>query len=68
METGQIQAPDPGNLATEAWESEWEVLEADLAGMVTEQELRRLRAVDHHAIQRGERLISVPTYFAWGQV
>ena len=68
METGRIQPPDPGNLTTESWESEWEVLEADLAGMVTEQELRRLRAVNRDAIQSGKRLISVPTYFAWGQV
>ena len=47
---------------------EWAVLEADLAGTVPIQEMQRLILLDERAWERGERVLSVPTYFAWGQV
>jgi SAM-dependent methyltransferase len=45
---------------------EWAVLEADLAGLLTAEELHRLKTVDEEAWARGERVLHVPTYFAWG--
>ena len=45
-----------------------QVLEADLAGMVPVEEIRRLKRLDEDAWSRGERLLHVPTYFAWGRV
>jgi SAM-dependent methyltransferase len=47
---------------------EWAVLEADLAGIVPVQEIQRMKLLDEQAWERGERVLSVPTYFAWGQV
>ena len=47
---------------------EWEVLEADLAGWVSAEELRRMKFRDEQAWERGERVLHVPTYFAWGIV
>lgn len=47
---------------------EWEVLEADLAGWVPVEEIRMMKFVDEQAWERGERVLHVPTYFAWGIV
>ncbi len=47
---------------------EWAVLEADLQGMLSMQELARLRQIDRQAWQSGERLLFVPTFYAIGQV
>ena len=46
---------------------EWEVLEADLHGRLSSQELTRLRQIDRQAWQTGERLLFVPTFYAIGQ-
>ena len=47
---------------------EWAVLETDLAGLISAEEIQRLKRVDQAAWERGERVLYVPTYFAWGQV
>lgn len=47
---------------------EWAVLEADLEGWVPAQEIHRMKAIDKQAWERGERVLHVPTYFAWGKV
>ncbi len=47
---------------------EWAVLEADLAGSVPPQELSRMKLLDEQAWEQGERVLHVPTYFAWGIV
>ncbi len=47
---------------------EWAVLEADLAGWIPAQEVRRMKLLDEQAWERGERVLHVPTYFAWGKV
>ena len=49
-------------------ELEWAVLQADLAGSVPAEEIQRLKRLDEEAWERGERVLYVPTYFAWGQV
>jgi SAM-dependent methyltransferase len=67
-EAGPIRtSAQPAPTAIEA-EEEWDVLEADLRRLVSEPELQRLRQLDAQARRRGERLLRVPTYFAWGQV
>ncbi len=55
--------PDPTERALE-----WEVLEADLAGWVPPDEIRRMKLLDERAWVQGERVLHVPTYFAWGLV
>jgi hypothetical protein len=47
---------------------EWAVLEADLAGWMPVKEISRLKLLDRQAWERGERILNVPTYFAWGKV
>ncbi|MBU2610676.1 MAG: methyltransferase domain-containing protein [Chloroflexi bacterium] len=49
-------------------ELEWAVLEADLAGFVPARKLQRMKKMDEEAWQRGERVLHVPTYYAWGRV
>lgn len=65
-ETGTIQGlrNDP---TPEEREKEWAVLEADLAGLAPESEIQRMKHLDEQAWARGERVLHVPTYFAWGQ-
>jgi SAM-dependent methyltransferase len=68
VETGMIQPDTRQSLSAAEWEAEWRVLEDDLAGSVDAVEMERLRDMDRAAWQHGEHLLSVPTYFAWGQV
>lgn len=49
------------------WLLEWSVLEADLAGSLTHDELTALKEQDLAARLSGERLLFVPTCYAYGQ-
>jgi SAM-dependent methyltransferase len=49
-------------------EMEWAVLETDLDGLIPADELQRMKALDEQAWARRERVLHVPTYFAWGVV
>ena len=66
-ETGTIQGvkkePPP-----EEWAIEWAVIESDVAGSVPGKDIQKMKALDQQARERGDRLLHVPTYFAWGQV
>ena len=68
LETGTIEPFDSHSLTAADWESEWRVLEADLATDIPVKDLERLRELDGKAMQLGQHMLSVPTYFAWGQV
>jgi len=50
------------------WESEWKVLEADIGDHIAPKELTNIRSSDELAHQRGERVLYVPTFYAWGTV
>ena len=68
IQTGTLRpdgkrSPTPGEL-----DLEWAVLEADLAGSIPAEEILRLKHLDEEAWRRGERVLYVPTYFAWGQI
>ena len=65
VETGPIQDAE-GDLSARDCDMEWEVIETDLAGLVQKDELRRLKELDRQTRARGERVLHVPTYFAWG--
>lgn len=54
--------------SAEAWDSEWTILESDLAGVVSSEELHGLRLLDQAAWEKGERILFVPTFYAWGKV
>ncbi len=68
LETGTIRPPEPRSLTVEDWESEWQVLKADLSGDISQKDLARLHELDRKAMLLGQRMLNVPTYFAWGQV
>ncbi len=68
LETGAIHPPEARSLTNQDWESEWQVLQADLAGDISAKDLERLRELDRKAMLLGQRMLNVPTYFAWGQV
>lgn len=45
---------------------EWDVLESDLAGQIHSQEIHKMKQIDIAARQSGERVLFVPTFYAWG--
>ena len=66
VETGTIQGAEH-EPSMEDWETEWAVLESDLAGFVPDKDLRKMKRLDQEARARGERVLQVPKYFAWGR-
>jgi len=66
-ETGTIQSVD-NEPSSEEWEIEWAVIESDLAGSVPSEDIHKMKMLDQQARVRGERVLNVPTYFAWGQM
>jgi SAM-dependent methyltransferase len=68
VETGAIENQGADAPTSTEWELEWAVLEADLSGFVPVDEIKRLKELDERAWTRGERILHVPTYFAWGRV
>jgi SAM-dependent methyltransferase len=67
VETGTIQGAE-SDPSPEDWETEWAVIEADLAGLIPTEEIQKMKRLDEQARARGERELHVPTYFAWGRV
>ena len=67
VETGTIQNAET-ELSPDEWEIEWDVIESDLAGLVKQNDLQKMKILDQQARARRERVLSVPTYFAWGHV
>jgi ubiquinone/menaquinone biosynthesis C-methylase UbiE len=67
IETGPIAGPEKTRSADE-WKQEWEVLESDLAGIASGEEIRKMKSLEEKASAQGERVLYVPTYFAWGRV
>jgi len=65
VETGPIQNAAHHPLPEE-WETEWAVIESDVTGFVTREEIQKMKELDRQAQSRGERVLNVPTYFAWG--
>ncbi len=47
---------------------EWDVLEADLAGHLPAQDIQKMRKLEQAAWETGQRVLFVPTFFAWGRV
>jgi ubiquinone/menaquinone biosynthesis C-methylase UbiE len=68
IETGVIRQAAVRALTPEEWESEWKTLEDDLHGAFAPVEMARMKELDRAALRQGERVLHVPTYFAWGQV
>lgn len=67
VEAGTLQKSE-GEAPRGEREIEWAVLEADLAGLIPSAELNNMKRLDEKAWADGERVLYVPTYFAWGRV
>jgi SAM-dependent methyltransferase len=65
-ETGTIQNVE-NDPSPEEWEIEWAVIESDLAGLIPNHEIQKMKKSDRQARERDERILYVPTYFAWGR-
>lgn len=65
-ETGPIQMSEAMR-SDEEWEGEWAVIRSDLAGLVADVEIEKMKVLDAQFRQRGERRLYVPTFFAWGK-
>jgi SAM-dependent methyltransferase len=68
IEAGALQEQNATSLTPDDYEKEWAVLESDVTGLMPSDEIRRLKALDEQAWSRGERVLKVPTHFAWGRV
>lgn len=66
VETGPIQNANQDPSPRE-WETEWAVLESDLAGFIPAEDIHKMKSLDQQARALGKRVLQVPTYFAWGQ-
>ena len=67
IETGTIQSVEK-EASLEDWETEWAVIESDLAGSVSSVDIQKMKELDKAARERGDRVLHVPTHFAWGHV
>ena len=68
VQTGLLGGHWNASPSNETWESEWSVLESDLDGWIDKGKLESLRNLDSAAWQKGERILFVPTFYAWGTV
>ena len=68
VETGTIGRSNEDAFTPVEWELEWAVVEDDLAGYVSAEDIRHLKKLDERARAQGKRILHVPTYFAWGRV
>lgn len=66
IETGPIQGQAVMRSAKD-WENEWAVIEADLEGIASSEEIQKMKNLDQAAREHGKRTLHVPTNFAWGK-
>jgi SAM-dependent methyltransferase len=64
---GILGAESPAAFSTVDWELEWATLRADLNGVLSSAQLDEYQRLDRRAWQHGERVLFVPTFYAWGR-
>jgi SAM-dependent methyltransferase len=70
IEAGILGGQWSGRPLAEDIEKEWIVLEDDIMAQktISEPDFNSLHTLDKLAWERGERILFVPTFYAWGQV
>ena len=66
VETSPIQSAEKKR-SSEEWKDEWAVIEADLAESISGENIQKMKILDENARKSNERVLHVPTYFAWGK-
>ena len=67
IEAGVMGGQWQENRPTDELVQEWRILKADLNGLLMDDDFNRLRQLDAESWRRGERILFVPTFYAWGQ-
>ncbi|MFH2101852.1 MAG: methyltransferase domain-containing protein [Chloroflexota bacterium] len=67
IESGTLSSGSQKPASTSDWELEWAVLADDLSAVLPAGDIQQLKQLDQQAWERGERVLTVPTYFAWGR-
>jgi ubiquinone/menaquinone biosynthesis C-methylase UbiE len=65
VETGVMGGEWTTHSLTEETNLEWDVLESDLTGRIPSQDIQKMRQLDTASRQKGERVLFVPTFYAW---
>ncbi len=68
VQAGLISGHWSAEFNPEDWQREWEIIQADLGGTLPAAELQHLKEIDLAAWQSGERILYIPTFYAWGQL
>jgi ubiquinone/menaquinone biosynthesis C-methylase UbiE len=68
VESGVLGAQWSQSPTEEDSRMEWQVMRNDLAEAVPKEALDVLERIDQQASQAGERVLFVPTFYAWGRV
>jgi ubiquinone/menaquinone biosynthesis C-methylase UbiE len=68
IESGIMAGGWSGFSSKEERDMEWSVIKSDLDEAIPPAEIRKIKAVDDKAWSSGERVLFVPTFYAWGKV
>lgn len=68
IESGIMAGGWSGFRSAEEQEMEWSVIKSDLAEIIPPAEIQRIKSMDEKAWASGERVLFVPTFYAWGRV
>lgn len=72
VEVGVIGAQWKGDIEQDEIRSEWEIIHSDLLALNNKSEVEKtaneIQKIDLAAWELGERILYVPTFFAWGKV
>jgi len=64
-EAGEIRPQDAAR-RLDGQEDEWAAMESDLQGIIPSKEILKMKELDAQARLNHERVLYVPTFFAWG--
>ena len=67
IETGSISKQERVPPSVDERANEWDTIEADLAGIIPDEEIQKMKRLDFAAWKRGERVLYVPTHYLWGK-
>jgi SAM-dependent methyltransferase len=67
IEAGTISTSRREAMNADERANEWETIEADLTGIIPDENIQKMKRLDFAAWERGERVLYVPTHYLWGK-